>query len=478
MAETSIQAEALEEVLTNCILGCQKQDWQVLDTVIDLLVRTYQVDAKRITLEDAMIQKVYLLFSKVDYITLKDHLNFHYSINANIFRLLRNCCAGSPRNIELLVRNTKFLDAIICWLRYHTNKLSNDTEEENDSNHDKMLIAIKCCLQFLANAVGGQSQDGDPMKRYIWQNFDFNTQRKLLNTDCPGVRKITTAIIYNCMLDDGIFRSVVDEFPILVSMIDGIIFELRTDHPSEWSYFILQRILEHQVAVGDLLQNIPMERSINFIDVMTNMLTQDNAENRAPRISEYNLIPIFRLLKHNLVDLKIEKSVQERKPRNFELIFALLRLACEVTANEHSQYSFLEDEELFKLTSTVLQIIHKVYKQSPLREALRIDFPPSFSAAMQMKKNLVRLIANLAYNRPAMQNLANKIDTVPLILDLAHYDYQNPFIREWAIVATRNLLKDNPANQAIVRGIFNACAADQRSIREQIKERLAEQNRL
>ena len=210
---------------------------------------------------------------------------------------------------------------------------------------------------------------------------------------------------------------------------------------------------------------------------MTNMLIQDNAENRAPRISEYNLIPIFRLLKHKLVDLKIEKSVQPKHPRNFDFIIALLRLACEVTANEHSKYSFLEDGELFKLTSTVLQIIHKVYKQYPLRDGLKIELPASVSATMQMKKHLVRLIANLAYNRPAMQNLANKLDTVPLILDLAHYDYQNPFIREWAIVATRNLLKNNPANQAIVRGIFNACSAGQASIREQIKVRLAEQNK-
>ena len=62
------------------------------------------------------------------------------------------------------------------------------------------------------------------------------------------------------MLDDAIFTSVLDEFPLLVTVIDGIILELRTDHPSEWSYFIIQRILEHQVAVGDILRNIPMER--------------------------------------------------------------------------------------------------------------------------------------------------------------------------------------------------------------------------
>lgn len=69
---------------------------------------------------------------------------------------------------------------------------------------------------------------------------------------------------------------------------------------------------------------------------------------------------------------------------------------------------------------------------------------------ISLKRDIVRLIANLSYNRPHLQNVATETDAVPLILDMTRIDKDNPFIREWAILATRNLLENNERNQKIV----------------------------
>jgi len=68
----------------------------------------------------------------------------------------------------------------------------------------------------------------------------------------------------------------------------------------------------------------------------------------------------------------------------------------------------------------------------------------------ELKKNLVRLLANLCYHNGRVQDIAREKDAIPLLLDMFGIDQKNPFLREWCILAIRNLLENNLANQEIV----------------------------
>jgi ataxin-10 len=67
-----------------------------------------------------------------------------------------------------------------------------------------------------------------------------------------------------------------------------------------------------------------------------------------------------------------------------------------------------------------------------------------------IKRDLVRLLAALAYDDSAVGDAVRAAQGVELILGMCDTDDRNPYLREYALLCVRNLMKDNPANQAII----------------------------
>ena len=107
------------------------------------------------------------------------------------------------------------------------------------------------------------------------------------------------------------------------------------------------------------------------------------------------------------------------------------------------------------------------------------------SVAYGFQRDLVRLVANLVNRNPALQAQAVALDAMPILLDHCSIDERNPctsspgpasrkgsrscahlpnpplrlnaavapVIREWAIVALRNLCENNPSAQEVVAAL-------------------------
>ncbi|KAF8498656.1 spinocerebellar ataxia type 10 protein domain-containing protein, partial [Russula emetica] len=71
------------------------------------------------------------------------------------------------------------------------------------------------------------------------------------------------------------------------------------------------------------------------------------------------------------------------------------------------------------------------------------DFP-------YLKRDLVRLLGILCHNRKAIQDRIRLCGGISVVLNLCTIDDRNPYLREYAIFALRNLLHNNPENQAVV----------------------------
>ncbi|KAL5633494.1 hypothetical protein ACGC1H_003855 [Rhizoctonia solani] len=67
------------------------------------------------------------------------------------------------------------------------------------------------------------------------------------------------------------------------------------------------------------------------------------------------------------------------------------------------------------------------------------------------KRDLVRLLGILVHDDPSVQTRVREAGGVQLILGHCAIDENNPFIREHALFALRNLLHKNPENQRIVQ---------------------------
>ncbi|CAG8738829.1 1283_t:CDS:2, partial [Acaulospora morrowiae] len=67
-----------------------------------------------------------------------------------------------------------------------------------------------------------------------------------------------------------------------------------------------------------------------------------------------------------------------------------------------------------------------------------------------IKRDIVKVIGNMSFENKTVQDEVRKLGGIPLILNQCNIDDNNPFIREQAIFALRNLLIDNPDNQKLI----------------------------
>jgi len=70
-----------------------------------------------------------------------------------------------------------------------------------------------------------------------------------------------------------------------------------------------------------------------------------------------------------------------------------------------------------------------------------------------LKSESIRILANLAYNNKHCQDLVRQVGGLALILSNCMFDDDNNYLREWSILALRNLCLENTDNQQFVASL-------------------------
>ncbi|TFK51736.1 hypothetical protein OE88DRAFT_1712266 [Heliocybe sulcata] len=70
-----------------------------------------------------------------------------------------------------------------------------------------------------------------------------------------------------------------------------------------------------------------------------------------------------------------------------------------------------------------------------------------------VKRDLVRLLGILCHETRSVQDCVRVSGGIPVVMNMCVVDERNPFLREHAVFCLRNLLHDNPENQAVVNEI-------------------------
>ncbi|KAL0249840.1 hypothetical protein I308_103142 [Cryptococcus tetragattii IND107] len=77
--------------------------------------------------------------------------------------------------------------------------------------------------------------------------------------------------------------------------------------------------------------------------------------------------------------------------------------------------------------------------------------PPELKPFSNLKRDLVRLLGVLTFSDTRVGDQVRECEGVQLVLSLTEIDEGNPFLREHALFCVRNLMLNNPANQAIIK---------------------------
>ncbi|KAJ2616236.1 Ataxin-10 [Coemansia sp. RSA 1365] len=112
--------------------------------------------------------------------------------------------------------------------------------------------------------------------------------------------------------------------------------------------------------------------------------------------------------------------------------------------------------DLVQQTTALLGLLSKNLPRIE-KASVRINDPQinssmdSVTRLFMFKRDLIRIIGNLAYKNSVAQDQMREYDGLALVLDHMRIDENHPFIKEYAVVALRNLLEGNDANQEYVR---------------------------
>ncbi|CAO3568915.1 unnamed protein product [Mortierella alpina] len=83
-----------------------------------------------------------------------------------------------------------------------------------------------------------------------------------------------------------------------------------------------------------------------------------------------------------------------------------------------------------------------------------------------LKRDIVRLVGNLAYRSKHVQDLIRQCNGLIVMLSQCNIDDANPYLREYAILAMKNILSGNPENQALIEELQPIETVDHPALQE------------
>lgn len=152
-------------------------------------------------------------------------------------------------------------------------------------------------------------------------------------------------------------------------------------------------------------------------------------------------------------------------------VYALLEVISALSGDSVHAALLAADSSLFLNVGCLLAAITSLGQKSenvftPISKLGQIAPNSSEDATIErdisydLKTMLVRTIANLAHRNAKNQELAREMDILLAVLNCTSVDARNPLIKEWSVLAIRNLCDGCPENQAIVRGLMKVGDAD------------------
>ncbi|XP_034530057.1 ataxin-10 [Notolabrus celidotus] len=387
---------------------------------------------------------------------------------AECFRAQRNACVQSTRN-QSLIRELGFINVSL--------KLLSFLQTKNFESSDGVFEPLRCGIQFLGNlAVGNQT-----CKDEIWSLSYPDLLLQLLNTDDEKTVNYASMVLHTC-LDE----SKVEEMsnPQNVQLALRVMELCRTQPDLDWTVLIAtQHFLKSSALVEGMYSGMSNHERVTLLELIFAQLQEEDSEEFGipPSVAGF-LASSFQEGCGAVLTLATGSASSEEVLQEALTVISLLDVLCEMTS-DLKQFMFLQDHpDLLVTTVELLKQVHAIGKASKNIFSPAQNFSSfsgdvessSQSPVISFKAHLIRLIGNLCHSNVNNQNKVRELEGIPLILDNCNIDSNNPFISQWAIFATRNLLEHNLQNQELVASLERQGTADYSALKElgfQVEER-------
>lgn len=372
------------------------------------------------------------------------HMNGDYQnkIALKCLNLLKGSCALGQSYQTAIMSKENFLTS---W-----KKLLNDENIAENIRVNSLQLLANLCVQN----KGNQKLVLEELKDYLLKNIEANN----------SFTNAATMIIYNSFIyKSNVGMDTQELLTILLANVEAN-RQIQQNVPDFVEIF-LEYLMCDSNEIVDGYERIECPMRISFVRYINEYIRQEQ-EWRYKTVQQD-------LFKHLLTDFKkksdcvlktVDSCLDKEKT---EEVFALLMLLADATCIEPYGSFLRQDGALFlnlgcllrqlqtvgksddQNVFTPVQKIEDILKVKQGNSELNIEEEISYS----LKSSLVKALANLSYKNKKNQNLARDMQIFSAILECTNLDARNPLIKEWSILAIRNLCDDNLENQKYVASL-------------------------
>jgi len=303
------------------------------------------------------------------------------------------------------------------------------------SNLENKISTLKIVVTLMVNFVTMNEQNQEE----IWELCFTGFIQKLLALDQDReLLHFTCMLVYNCSCNSYNRRKALctEGLDIFQHMLDKMSINgtAAEDHAFDWIYLIFKSSIEFLPSYYPLLKHISAEQ-IQILHLLE--ITLEDHENSS-LISEP--LALFLLSEFNNILSEFNRGEKAR-----DSVLSAIPILVEIMGSITSYK--LNDLNHILTTKGLLNIIILFCKQ--LEKFAQHQNDTWFN----IQTKLIRIITNLTYEDSIAQDIVREEGGIPVILNSCIIKDTNPYMREWCILALRNLCIDNEQNQEYISNI-------------------------
>ncbi|CAB4442970.1 unnamed protein product [Rhizophagus irregularis] len=451
-------------VIIQRLENCSNDPLNNLDNIVNHLKRIISATQSNLAYRETLGQEsqFWIVTTKLwDWTSerlLKDELSV-LPIISELVRLFRNIVAAVLENQnQALDQKWNEITEKILW--YSMLKF--------DDN--RFVPILRFGSQALSNVITGNVD----AQELIWSDFMNRTEpNDILSTlvNCEDCVVLTSVLVlvYNCIHENE-FRS-----KTLIESHSGIRFlkllleradTLLEDESSqnfELMYALISRLIDFGFfpSLYDSLNHpsiqVPTRHQIILLKILDSVFFSSSL-----KINETSISLCTRIVKgFNSICPRVIYIMQQAENNsvvmeNSHLLYTALVLFLQCIGKLSQEGDREMRECLFKegIITSSISLLFQADKTLPrMTNATTLVTQTHQQASSDfkfVKRDIVKIIGNMAYENKIVQDEVRELGGIPLILNQCNIDDNNPYIREYAIFALRNLLINNPENQKLV----------------------------
>lgn len=366
----------------------------------------------------------------------------------NCFRVCRNLCAVYTDHQSTIHNSPSFIE--------HThNILSKCVKLERKT--EAVYVLLRCAVQFLGNYCSGHYVN----KAQVLQKF-HNHFRSFLELEDDKLREYTFMVVHLTLTDTP--GNEVQEW--LGNDLWELLFcciQVAAESESENGLRVVEDCLKIKQLYEQVYHRLSLHARILLLEVLINSLKrlpEDNLPTTSdspqaddiPAADNIHFIAADFLLQAHLIP-----NMKDGSDDHSQVLCSVKELECLCIASSHYKlYQSLQDnDQLVKTSLSLLHCIEEIGRQgdnifSTMDKMSNIGDVNTDHPVFGLKRDLIRLLGNMAYRHKHNQDMIRELDGLPLILDQTNIDGRNPYITQWSVFAIHNLTEDNEANRQYI----------------------------